>query len=291
MQHGEQLAPLISRALDEAGIVRQDLTAIAVGVGPGPFTGLRVGSVTAWYLGFVLKVPVVLPPAPSTSSPPRSSARGSAIRQLSGRHDGWTKEVYLASYDEQVVRASPAGGVASRRRRHHRQVAGAGPALYPESFPLHRSGAAQRRSAGRSRGGGARGAARPRPPPPSGVPTNAAAQPGSLSPSRPSRRRPGPDHPRVEAPGARRRSARRSRGRALRGRRRPVRLRRDHDGRRHRRRAAAHRRPSLRPPQRPGHPAARRGPGGPDDASRMLLEVSVSNAEALGFYVGPGSSA
>ena len=33
MKHGEQLAPLIDSALRDAGIVRQDLTAIAVGVG------------------------------------------------------------------------------------------------------------------------------------------------------------------------------------------------------------------------------------------------------------------
>ena len=58
MKHGEQLAPLIERSMDEAGIVRQDLTAIAVGVGPGPFTGLRVGLVTARTLGFVLDIPV-----------------------------------------------------------------------------------------------------------------------------------------------------------------------------------------------------------------------------------------
>ena len=58
MKHGEQLAPLIARALERAGIVRQDLTAIGVGVGPGPFTGLRVGLVTARTLGFVLEIPV-----------------------------------------------------------------------------------------------------------------------------------------------------------------------------------------------------------------------------------------
>jgi tRNA threonylcarbamoyl adenosine modification protein YeaZ len=43
MRHGELLAPEIATVLDEAGLVRQDLTALAVGVGPGPFTGLRVG--------------------------------------------------------------------------------------------------------------------------------------------------------------------------------------------------------------------------------------------------------
>ena len=59
MKHGEQLAPLIDEVLEQAGVVRQDLTAFAVGIGPGPFTGLRVGLVTARTLAFVLDVPVV----------------------------------------------------------------------------------------------------------------------------------------------------------------------------------------------------------------------------------------
>ncbi|MEJ7832094.1 MAG: tRNA (adenosine(37)-N6)-threonylcarbamoyltransferase complex dimerization subunit type 1 TsaB, partial [Nocardioides sp.] len=58
MKHGEQLAPLIEQALRDAGIGRQDLTAIGAGVGPGPFTGLRVGLVTARTLAFVLDLPV-----------------------------------------------------------------------------------------------------------------------------------------------------------------------------------------------------------------------------------------
>ena len=57
MKHGEQLAPLIERVLLEAGVVRQDLTALAVGTGPGPFTGLRVGLVTARTLAMVLEIP------------------------------------------------------------------------------------------------------------------------------------------------------------------------------------------------------------------------------------------
>jgi tRNA threonylcarbamoyladenosine biosynthesis protein TsaB len=57
-RHGELLAPGITAVLDEAWVPRQDLTAVAVGVGPGPFTGLRVGLVTARTLGLALDIPV-----------------------------------------------------------------------------------------------------------------------------------------------------------------------------------------------------------------------------------------
>jgi tRNA threonylcarbamoyl adenosine modification protein YeaZ len=56
MAHGEWLAPFIAKALDEAGVTMADLTDIAVGVGPGPFTGLRVGVVTALTLGSTLRL-------------------------------------------------------------------------------------------------------------------------------------------------------------------------------------------------------------------------------------------
>ena len=57
-RHGELLAPAISDLLDRAGIHPRDLTEIVVGIGPGPYTGLRVGLVTARTLGAVLDVPV-----------------------------------------------------------------------------------------------------------------------------------------------------------------------------------------------------------------------------------------
>lgn len=47
MSHGELLAPAIAEVLATAGVDRHDVTDVAVGVGPGPFTGLRVGVVTA----------------------------------------------------------------------------------------------------------------------------------------------------------------------------------------------------------------------------------------------------
>ena len=42
-RHAEALPRLVREALDVSGVAPGDLDLIAVGVGPGPFTGLRVG--------------------------------------------------------------------------------------------------------------------------------------------------------------------------------------------------------------------------------------------------------
>lgn len=56
-RHGELLAGGIRQVLTEAGVDRTELGAIAVGLGPGPFTGLRVGVVTAATLSDALGIP------------------------------------------------------------------------------------------------------------------------------------------------------------------------------------------------------------------------------------------
>ena len=55
--HGELLAPEIAAVLDEAGLRPSDLGAIVAGLGPGPFTGLRVGLATAVSMGQALGIP------------------------------------------------------------------------------------------------------------------------------------------------------------------------------------------------------------------------------------------
>ncbi|MFI0223406.1 tRNA (adenosine(37)-N6)-threonylcarbamoyltransferase complex dimerization subunit type 1 TsaB [Streptomyces lydicus] len=57
-RHGELLLPAVDRALGEAGRKLDEVSEIVVGVGPGPYTGLRVGLVTAATFGAVLDVPV-----------------------------------------------------------------------------------------------------------------------------------------------------------------------------------------------------------------------------------------
>jgi len=57
-QHGEQLMPAVLAVCAAAGQRLADVDAVVCGAGPGPFTGLRVGLVSAAGLGDALGVPV-----------------------------------------------------------------------------------------------------------------------------------------------------------------------------------------------------------------------------------------
>jgi tRNA threonylcarbamoyladenosine biosynthesis protein TsaB len=58
MQHAEQIGMVLSQALKDAGKKASDVTAVAVGVGPAPFTGLRVGIAAAKLFAEGAKVPL-----------------------------------------------------------------------------------------------------------------------------------------------------------------------------------------------------------------------------------------
>jgi tRNA threonylcarbamoyl adenosine modification protein YeaZ len=57
--HAERLLPMIAEALDEAGLRRADLDAVAVCTGPGGFTGARIGVAAARGLALGLRRPAV----------------------------------------------------------------------------------------------------------------------------------------------------------------------------------------------------------------------------------------
>ena len=131
MKHGEQLAPMIAAALDRVGAIRQDVTAVAAGVGPGPFTGLRVGLVTARTLGLALGIPVY----------GACSLDVLAVRAVDlgvgepfvATIDARRKELFWASYDEQGRRLD-GPNVNRPIELPSLPVIGAGPVLYPDSL-------------------------------------------------------------------------------------------------------------------------------------------------------------
>jgi tRNA threonylcarbamoyl adenosine modification protein YeaZ len=130
-RHSELLTPLIAKVMADAGAARGDLTAVAVGVGPGPYTGLRVGIVTARVLGAVLGLPVY-----GVCSLDVIAAAVPAGTEFFVATDARRREVYWARYDASGGRLEgPAvGRAASIQGAGQLPVAGAGGPLYPEAF-------------------------------------------------------------------------------------------------------------------------------------------------------------
>jgi tRNA threonylcarbamoyl adenosine modification protein YeaZ len=93
-RHAELLVPLVRGACADAGAALADLGAVVVGTGPGPFTGLRVGMVTAAALGDALGVPVH--GVCTLDAIARDAGDG---RPLLVATDARRREVYWARYD------------------------------------------------------------------------------------------------------------------------------------------------------------------------------------------------
>ncbi|WP_433387713.1 tRNA (adenosine(37)-N6)-threonylcarbamoyltransferase complex dimerization subunit type 1 TsaB [Micromonospora sp. KLBMP9576] len=92
--HGELLAPQVDAVLAEAGARPGDLGAIVAGLGPGPFTGLRVGLVTAATMGQVLDVPTY--GVCSLDAIGHPAVAGEPVLAAS---DARRREIYWAVYD------------------------------------------------------------------------------------------------------------------------------------------------------------------------------------------------
>jgi tRNA threonylcarbamoyl adenosine modification protein YeaZ len=131
-RHGEVLMPSITDVLGQAGATTDDVTAVAVGTGPGPYTGLRVGLVTARVLGSALGVPVY---GLCTLDAIAHAATGPAAgREFLVATDARRKEVYWARYCAagQRLHGPEVGPPASMDPSV--PAAGEGPWLYPAAF-------------------------------------------------------------------------------------------------------------------------------------------------------------
>ncbi len=129
-RHGEVLAVFIDEVLRKAGAGRADLTAIAVGVGPGPYTGLRAGVVTARVLGSALDIRVDGICSLDVIAAQAVAAAGGA--EFLVATDARRREVYWARYAADGERADGPHVSRPAELAAGLPVAGEGAVLYPE---------------------------------------------------------------------------------------------------------------------------------------------------------------
>jgi tRNA threonylcarbamoyladenosine biosynthesis protein TsaB len=130
-RHGELLAPAIQEALREAGVGHLDLGEIAVGVGPGPFTGLRVGLVTARTLSAVLGIP-----ARGVCTLDILAAEAALPGPFMVATDARRREVYWARYADGLTRVDGPHVARPADIATTEPVVGRGAELYPDAFPV-----------------------------------------------------------------------------------------------------------------------------------------------------------
>jgi tRNA threonylcarbamoyl adenosine modification protein YeaZ len=136
--HTERLAPLVADVLAAAGAGVGDLTDIGVGTGPGPFTGLRVGLVTAVTMGYALGIPVH---GVCSLDVVAHGCRGDLEGEILVATDARRREVYWARYELAADGARALTPPAVERPAdlsaevRALPTAGAGAVLYPELLP------------------------------------------------------------------------------------------------------------------------------------------------------------
>lgn len=142
--HGETLLPYVERVLSVSGLSLSQIDVFAVGLGPGSFTGVRIGVATA--KGFALAERKPLVGVPSLRVLARGVIAGEGVRvPIVDAHKG---EVYTAAYEldaagELCERVAPFHAPPAEAARTLREalgasrvaVCGSGLGRYPETLP------------------------------------------------------------------------------------------------------------------------------------------------------------
>jgi tRNA threonylcarbamoyladenosine biosynthesis protein TsaB len=102
-EHAGRLLPLVDQALRQGGVGWQQLDRIAVGVGPGGFTGLRIGIATARALAQARGLPLV--PVSSLAALAAGVEHEGVVAAVIDARRG---EVFAAAYERGTQRLAPA---------------------------------------------------------------------------------------------------------------------------------------------------------------------------------------
>lgn len=157
LTHSEQLIPHLDEMLKEAGVNKKEITAVAVSIGPGSFTGLRIGLATAKMVSYIWKVPLVgvdtlealawnMAGSQAFILPLLDAQRGNVYAALYGAFDElWLEEKEAAAPLDEVIRAAlshggPVIAVGECADKYKDKLLQAGIKLAPPSNRLARAG-------------------------------------------------------------------------------------------------------------------------------------------------------
>ena len=102
--HSKALTLLIEKVMKTAGCSLQDISAVAVSIGPGSYTGLRIGLATAKGICFALDKPLICLPTLQVLASAVPNEAGSLLLPLL---DARRMEVYAAVYNTELQEVSP----------------------------------------------------------------------------------------------------------------------------------------------------------------------------------------
>lgn len=144
--HSSELMPAVHRLMDDAGLGFGDIDALAVGIGPGTFTGLRIGIATAHGLARSAGIPIH--PVPSLAALASGIAADVALPLIDARRGELFGAVYdrgrevvpaFAATVEDVIARAPEGALAAGDGsiRFREPLESAGIRVAPGDSPMH----------------------------------------------------------------------------------------------------------------------------------------------------------
>jgi tRNA threonylcarbamoyladenosine biosynthesis protein TsaB len=141
--HAEALMPLVLETLQAAGLDFPDLSRIAVGVGPGSFTGIRIALAAARGIGLAASLPVVGVDSFSAvaAAIPEATRRGRALLVVI---DSKRRELFGRYYDDELNPQGAALVLAPAELLAHRPagpllIAGGAAGLLPDAADMMRA--------------------------------------------------------------------------------------------------------------------------------------------------------
>lgn len=157
LTHSEQLIPHMDLILKEAGVSKSEITGLAVSIGPGSFTGLRIGLATAKMAAYIWKIPLVgvdtlealawnMAGSQAFILPLMDAQRGNVYTALYGAFSEMWKEAPegVAPVDEVIAAALKHGGpiiaVGECADKYKEKLTGAGILLAPPQNRCARAG-------------------------------------------------------------------------------------------------------------------------------------------------------